>query len=60
MNNRVRLHKEQADRERAIAEKKQKDKEALGDMIMNILLFIAGISVFIPLIALGLQLLQRN
>lgn len=57
MNERTRMAKERADTERAELNKIQKDREAMGDMIMNILLFIAFLAFMIPAIALGWQLL---
>ena len=57
MAERVRMAKERADTERLEAEKIQKDREALGNMVMNVLLFIAFLAVMIPAIALGWQLL---
>jgi DNA polymerase III gamma/tau subunit len=52
MAHRARMHKEKADMEKAIADKKQKDKEALGELFMNIFLFIGGIAAIIPIGAL--------
>lgn len=57
MAERVRMHKERAEMERVMAEKKQKDKEAFGEAIMNALLFVAGIAVLVPLSGLAWQFL---
>lgn len=57
MAERTRLSKERADMERIEEEKAQKEREMYGNMIMNTLLFIAGISAIIPIILLGWQLL---
>jgi len=57
MAERVRMHKERSEMERVMAEKKQKDKEAFGEAIMNALLFVAGIAVLVPLGGLAWQFL---
>ena len=57
MNERTRMAKERADTERSELDKAQKDREAMGDMIMNVLLFIAFLAFMVPAIALGWQLL---
>ncbi len=49
---RVRMMKERNAAEKAIADKKQKDKEAMYNMIMNILLVVGAGMVVIPIITL--------
>jgi len=52
---RTRMAKERAEQERLIEEKAQKDRELLGEFIMNILLFIAALACIIPFGALFWQ-----
>ena len=52
MAERVRLMKQRAAAEKAIADKKQKDMEALADIIMNVLLGIGVIAVAVPILAI--------
>ena len=52
---RTRLAKERADQERQIEEKAQKDRELIGELIMNILLFISALACIIPIGALFWQ-----
>jgi len=49
---RTRLAKERAEQERLIEEKAQKEREMIGEFIMNALLFIAGVACIIPIGAL--------
>ena len=54
---RTRLKKERDELERKEEERIQKDREAIGNMILNILLFIAGASAIVPIVLLFWQLL---
>jgi hypothetical protein len=56
MAERTRLSKERAELERMEQEQKQKDREAIGNTIMNLLLFISGAACLIPFSALAWQL----
>lgn len=49
---RTRMAKERADAERLEEERIQRQRETMGELIMNTLLFIAGIAVIIPFSAL--------
>lgn len=60
MAERTRMSKERAALEKQIADKKQKDKEAIYNTIMNILLFIAGLLMIIPIIAITFQLATKG
>lgn len=55
MAERTRMAKERARLEREDLEKKQKDKEAAYNTFWNILIFIAGIALLVPVIALTIQ-----
>lgn len=57
MAERTRLSKERADMERMEEEKAQQEREMYGNMIMNVLLFIAATSAIVPIILLGWQFL---
>ena len=57
MKERTRLAKERAEAERLIEEKAQREREAIGELVMNTLLFIAGIAVIVPIGALTWQFL---
>lgn len=50
MAERVRMMKERNAAEKAIADKKQKDKEAMAEMLMNLLYFVGALMVGIPII----------
>lgn len=50
MAERVRMMKERNAAEKAIADKKQKDKEAMAEMLMNVLYFIGALMIVIPII----------
>lgn len=50
MSERVRLTKERNAAEKAIVDKKQKDKEIMYDTIMNLLLFVGSIAAAAPII----------
>lgn len=47
---RLRMMKERNAAEKAIADKKQKDKEAMAEMVMNTLYFIGGLMIVVPVI----------
>ena len=49
---RVRMMKERAAAEQAVRNRKQKDMEALADMILNILLGVGIIAAVVPIIAI--------
>ena len=49
---RTRMSKERAEQERLEEERIQRQRETTGELIMNTLLFIAGIAVIIPFGAL--------
>jgi hypothetical protein len=50
MAERVRMMKERNAAEQAIVDKRQKDKEAMAQMFMNVLYFIAAMAIIIPII----------
>ena len=50
MAERLRMMKERNAAEKAIADKKQKDKEALANLFMNIMYFIGGLMIIVPVI----------
>ena len=50
MAERIRMMKERNAAEKAIADKKQKDKEAMAETIMNTLYFIGGLAIVIPVL----------
>jgi hypothetical protein len=54
---RTRMAKERAEQERLIEEKAQHQREMVGELIMNILLFVAAIACIIPIGALFWQFL---
>jgi VIT1/CCC1 family predicted Fe2+/Mn2+ transporter len=60
MAERTRMSKERAALEKQLADKKQKDKEAIYNTIMNILLFIGVLLMIIPIIAITFQLTTKG
>jgi hypothetical protein len=54
---RTRLKKERDALEKQEEDRRQKEREMYGGLIMNTLLFIAGASAIVPIILLGWQLL---
>ena len=56
---RVRMMKERAAAEQAVRNRKQKDMEALADMILNILLGVGIIAAVVPIIAIVLGSVTR-
>jgi hypothetical protein len=59
MAERTRLAKERAEMERQEEDQKQKDREAIGNTIMNALLFFASLAVLVPFGAIVWQLTTR-
>lgn len=55
MAERTRMYKERAEIERKEEEQKQRDREAMGEMFMNFMLFIGAIAVVIPFSAIMWQ-----
>ena len=55
MSERTRMYKERAEIERKEEEQKQRDREAMGEMFMNFMLFIGAIAVVIPFSAIMWQ-----
>jgi len=47
---RLRMMKERNAAEKAIADKKQKDKEAMAEMFMNVMYFIGALLIIVPVI----------
>jgi VIT1/CCC1 family predicted Fe2+/Mn2+ transporter len=47
---RLRMMKERNAAEKAIADKRQKDKEAMAEMFMNVMYFIGGLLIIVPVI----------
>jgi len=47
---RLRMMKERNAAEKAIADKKQKDKEAIAEMFMNVMYFIGALLIIVPVI----------
>lgn len=50
MAERVRMMKERNAAEKAIADKKQKDKEAMAELFMNVMYFVGALMIVIPVI----------
>lgn len=60
MLERTRMTKERNALEKSEADKKQKDKEAMYDTLMNFLIFIAVVALLVPIIGLTMQFSTRN
>ena len=60
MSERTRMTKERNAAEKAEADKKQKDKEAMYNTFMNIMLFIAFMALLVPIIGLTIQFSTRS
>ena len=60
MSERTRMTKERNALEKSEADKKQKDKEAMYNTLMNFFIFIAVIALLVPIIGLTLQFSTRN
>lgn len=50
MKERVRMMKERNAAEKAIADKKQKDKEAMAELFMNVMYFLGALMIIVPTI----------
>ena len=59
MAERVRMMKERAAAEKAIADKKQKDKEAMYTVLLSVLLFIGALGVLVPFGAIVFTMVTR-
>jgi hypothetical protein len=53
---RVRMMKERAAMEKILADKKQKEKEAFSELIMNILLLIGALAVVFPIVMIAFKI----
>ena len=60
MSERTRMTKERNALEKAEADKKQRDKAAMYNTFMNIMLFIALIALIVPVVALTFQFSTRS
>jgi hypothetical protein len=60
MLERTRMTKERNALEKSEADKKQKDKEAMYNTLMNFFIFIAVIALLVPIIGLTMQFSTRN
>ena len=60
MAERVRMHKERSEMERTMLEQRQKDKEAAGAALMNVLLFVAAIAMIVPIGGLAWEFLIKR
>lgn len=57
---RVRMMKERAAMEKILADKKQKDKEALADIVMTVMYLIGALLVVVPLLLITFQLVTER
>jgi hypothetical protein len=57
---RLRMMKERNAAEKEIADKKQKDKEAMYNLVMNILIFVAGILCIVPIVWLTFYVITNK
>jgi len=60
MKERVRMMKERNAAEKAIADKKQKDREAMAELILNIMYVVGGLLVVVPVIALAFHIIVNR
>lgn len=60
MAERLRMMKERNAAEKAIADKKQKDKEAMAELFMTIMYLIAGIMIVVPVIGLSFYVITNK
>ena len=60
MAERLRMMKERNAAEKAIADKKQKDKEAMAELFMTIMYLIAGIMIVVPVIGLSFYVMTNK
>lgn len=57
---RIRMMKERAAMEKILADKKQKEKEALSELIMNILLLVGSLAVVFPIIMIAFKIVTTK
>lgn len=60
MAERLRMMKERNAAEKAIADKKQKDKEALASLFMNVMYIIAGLLIVVPVIGITFYIITNR
>jgi hypothetical protein len=60
MAERVRMMKERNAAEKAIADKKQKDREAVANLVLNIMYVVGGLLVVVPVIALAFHIIVHR
>lgn len=60
MAERLRMMKERNAAEKAITDKKQKDKEALASLFMNVMYIIAGLLIVVPVIGITFYIITNR
>jgi len=60
MRERVRMMKERAAMEKIVADKKQKDKEAVAELIMTLMYLLGGLLIVVPLLLGTFQLVTQR
>ena len=60
MRERVRMMKERAVMEKVVADKKQKDKEAVAELIMTLMYLLGGLLIVVPLLLGTFQLVTQR
>ncbi len=60
MRERVRMMKERAAMEKVVADKKQKDKEAVAELIMTLMYLLGGLLIVVPLLLGTFQLVTQR
>jgi VIT1/CCC1 family predicted Fe2+/Mn2+ transporter len=60
MRERVRMMKERAAMEKIVADKKQKDKEAVAELIMTLMYLLGGLLIVVPLLLGTFQLVTQK
>jgi VIT1/CCC1 family predicted Fe2+/Mn2+ transporter len=60
MRERVRMMKERAAMEKVVADKKQKDKEAIAELIMTLMYLLGGLLIVVPLLLGTFQLVTQR
>jgi len=60
MRERVRMMKERAAMEKIVADKKQKDKEAIAELIMTLMYLLGGLLIVVPLLLGTFQLVTQR
>ena len=60
MRERVRMMKERAAMEKIVADKKQKDKEAVAELIMTLMYLLGGLLIVVPLLLGTFQLVIQR